>query len=85
MRHKTRLIRFGRFARRDSKRFDGRRKPETFNFSGFTHYCGTTLKGKFRVGRKTIRTRLTSKLREVKSVSSPTVFPAPTPCCVLSA
>jgi len=29
---KTRLIRFGRFAHRDSRRFDGRRKPETFNF-----------------------------------------------------
>lgn len=37
---KTRLIRFGRFARRDSKRFDGRSKPETFDFLGFTHYCG---------------------------------------------
>jgi len=37
---KTRLIRFGRFARRDSRRFDGKRKPETFNFLGFTHACG---------------------------------------------
>jgi hypothetical protein len=31
----TRLIRFGRFARRDSRRFDGKRKPETFNFLEF--------------------------------------------------
>src|SRR5664279_2999296 len=36
---KTRLIRFGRFAMRDAVRFDGRRKPETFDFLGFTHFC----------------------------------------------
>ena len=36
---KTRLIRFGRFAARDCKSFEGRNKPETFNFLGFTHYC----------------------------------------------
>lgn len=34
---KTRLIRFGRFARQDSKRIDGRSKPATFTFLGFTH------------------------------------------------
>jgi group II intron reverse transcriptase/maturase len=64
---KTRLLRFGRFARRDCRRFDGRRKPETFPFLGFTHYCAETLNGTFRVGRKTIPTRLTSKLHEVKA------------------
>ncbi len=64
---KTRLIRFGRFARRDCKRFDGRGKPETFNFLGFTHYCGVNLKGKFMVGRLTQRKRLTAKLHEVKA------------------
>lgn len=36
---KTRLIRFGRYAKRDAVRYDGRRKPETFNFLGFTHQC----------------------------------------------
>ena len=64
---KTRLIRFGRFARRDCQRFDGKRKPETFDFLGFTHYCGLTREQKFLVGRKTMRVRLTSKLREVKT------------------
>jgi group II intron reverse transcriptase/maturase len=64
---KTRLIRFGRFACRDCKRFDGRRKPETFNFLGFTHYCGINRKGKFMVSRKTMRKRLTLKLRDVKT------------------
>ena len=64
---KTRLIRFGRFATEDCKRKDGRRKPETFNFLGFTHYCGESRDGKFRVKRKTMRKRFTAKLREVKS------------------
>lgn len=63
---KTRLIRFGRFARRDAVRFDGRRKPETFNFLGFTHHCGMSRNGKFMVGRTTMSKRLTAKLKEVK-------------------
>jgi RNA-directed DNA polymerase len=64
---KTRLIRFGRFARQDARRFDGRRKPETFNFLGFTHHCGATREGKFRVCRITTKKRFTAKLREVKA------------------
>jgi len=64
---KTRLIRFGRFARQDAQRHDGRRKPETFNFLGFTHHCGATRNGKFRVCRITMRKRFTAKLHEVKA------------------
>lgn len=64
---KTRLIRFGRFARRDSRRFDGRRKPETFDFLGFTHFCALTRGGKFRVGRITMKKRMTAKLHEIKA------------------
>jgi group II intron reverse transcriptase/maturase len=64
---KTRLIRFGRFARRDSRRFDGRRKPETFNFLGFTHHCGVTRNGKFLVCRTTMKKRLAAKLQVVKA------------------
>ncbi|MFC1643309.1 hypothetical protein ACFL5O_11610 [Myxococcota bacterium] len=64
---KTRLIRFGRFARRDCKWIDGKKKPETFNFLGFTHYCGVNRNAKFLVGRKTRRDSLTSKLHEVKT------------------
>ena len=43
---KTRLIEFGRFAvgNRDSR---GLGKPETFDFLGFTHICGTTRNGRF--------------------------------------
>jgi RNA-directed DNA polymerase len=63
---KTRLIRFGRYARRDCSRFDGRRKPETFDFLGFTHVCSRNKSGKFMVKRRTMKKRLTAKLREVK-------------------
>ena len=63
---KTRLIRFGRFARRDSRRFDGRSKPETFDYLGFTHHCGVTRSGKFLVCRTTMKTRLRARLRAVK-------------------
>ena len=57
---KTRLIQFGRFAAEDRKR-DGAGKPETFDFLGFTHICGTTWKnGKFTVKRKTVGKRMRS-------------------------
>jgi group II intron reverse transcriptase/maturase len=36
---KTRLIEFGRFAARD-REARGQGRPETFQFLGFTHYCG---------------------------------------------
>ena len=64
---KTRLIRFGRFARRDARRFDGRRKPETFDFLGFTHHCGVNRNGKFMVCRITMKKRLTAKLHAIKA------------------
>ncbi len=63
---KTRLIEFGRFAAADREQ-RGEDKPETFNFLGFTHICGKNQKtGTFSVDRKTIRKRLSAKLKEVK-------------------
>lgn len=64
---KTQLIRFGRFAKRDARLMDGQSKPKTFNFLGMTHICGQTKAGKFIVHRKTIRKRLTEKLKSVKA------------------
>src|SRR4029077_9000723 len=61
---KTRLIEFGRFAKQD-RQARGEGKPETFNFLGFTHQCGTNLKGKFTVLRKTMRERMLKKLKAV--------------------
>ena len=54
---KTRLIEFGRFAR-DNRRRAGVGKPQTFDFLGFTHCCGTSRKGKFMVLRLTSGKRL---------------------------
>ena len=62
---KTRLIEFGRFAaQRRAKAGLGR--PETFNFLGFTHYCGTTRRGRFMVKRKTQAKRMVRKLKELR-------------------
>jgi group II intron reverse transcriptase/maturase len=62
---KTRLIEFGRYAA-DNRTRDGAGKPETFNFLGFTHICGTIHKsGKFTVKRKTVGKRMTAKLQTI--------------------
>jgi group II intron reverse transcriptase/maturase len=63
---KTRLIRFGHDARSDSRRIDGKRKPETFDFLGFTHRCGVTRKGAFQVWRTTTKKRFRARLRAIK-------------------
>lgn len=62
---KTRLIEFGRFAAA-ARRRRGNGGPETFDFLGFTHYCGKTRRGRFIVQRKTQRQRVTRKLRELR-------------------
>jgi len=64
---KTRLIEFGRYAAERRKK-RGQGKPETFNFLGFTHICGTSQKaGYFVVQRKTIGKRMAAKLKEIKA------------------
>ena len=62
---KTRLLEFGRLAAEDRKR-NGRGKPESFDFLGFTHVCGKTRKGRFAVLRRTSRKRVRRKLGEIK-------------------
>jgi RNA-directed DNA polymerase len=62
---KTRLLEFGRHAA-DNRKRRGEGKPETFDFLGLTHICGTTQKGRFAVIRHTVRKRWMTKLREVK-------------------
>ena len=62
---KTRVIRFGRFAREDSHK-DGRDKPEIFDFLGFTHFCGRTRYGKFKVGRRTSKKKRKAKYAEIR-------------------
>ena len=63
---KTRLIEFGRYAaERRSRR--GEDKPETFDFLGFAHYCGTTRKGAFIIQRKSIAKRMRATLQRIKA------------------
>ena len=66
---KTKLVEFGRFAARDSKRHG--RKLETVTFLGFTHYCTRNRAGNFQVGRKTEKARVArclARLTEVMAI-----------------
>lgn len=62
---KTKIIPFGRFASEQYKK-NGLRKPDTFDFLGFTHYCSKSQNGKFRVKRKTSAKKMRTKLKECK-------------------
>jgi len=62
---KTRLIEFGRLPAL-TRRQRGVRRPETFAFLGFIHYCGWTRDGRFIVKHKTQGKRLTRKLKAVR-------------------
>lgn len=62
---KSKIIEFGRFANENSQK-NGKR-PGTFDFLGFTHYCGKSKMGHFRVKRKTSKKKMRSKLTEFKT------------------
>ena len=62
---KTRLVEFGRFAARN-RQAAGLRRPETFDFLGFTHYCSETRGGRFTVKRKTQAKRMVRKLKALR-------------------
>ena len=64
---KTRLIEFGRHATENWKE-QGERRPETFDFLGFTHYCGKTRKGRFGLGRKPTAKRMARTLKRAGEV-----------------
>ena len=64
-RSKSRLIEFGRYAKERRKR-KGKGKPETFDFLGYTFYCGESRKGKFVVKAKTSGKKFRMKLKELK-------------------
>ncbi|MDR7235956.1 group II intron reverse transcriptase/maturase [Neobacillus drentensis] len=62
---KTKIIPFGRFAEINANQ-KGRSKPDTFDFLGFTHYCGKSKHGNFRVKRKSSSKKVRGKLKETK-------------------
>lgn len=63
---KTRVIRFGRYARKDCER-DGRKRPETFDFLGFTHIAGEARQGGFQLQRRTSRKKRAAKMLTLRA------------------
>jgi RNA-directed DNA polymerase len=62
---KTRLIEFGSYAAERRHR-RGMRRPETFNFLGFTHSCGEARSGRYLLMRQTIAKRMRARIGELK-------------------
>jgi len=62
---KSRMFSFGNFEKGNAKTQN--RRANTFDFLGFTHYCGTSRNGNFKVGRKTSRKKYTAKCKELNT------------------
>lgn len=62
---KTRRISFGRYEEQNAER--QKRRANTFDFLGFTHYCGKSRKGKFMVGRKTSGAKFRKKCKAMNA------------------
>jgi len=58
---KSRIIEFGRYVWQKAQK-EGK-KVQTFDFLGFTHYCDKTRRGKFKLGRKTARSKFIQKIK----------------------
>lgn len=59
--NKSRIIEFGRYVWQRAQYTN--KGIATFNFLGFTHYCDKTLRGGFKLGRKTSRVKFTQKAK----------------------
>jgi group II intron reverse transcriptase/maturase len=64
---KTKLVEFGRFAQGHAAKRN-RTRPETIYFLGFTLYCTRNLKGNFKVGLRTEKSRLKRSLLHLKDL-----------------
>ena len=62
---KTKIIEFGKHAEEQGEK-KGTGTPETFDFLGFTHYCGKSKHGKFRVKRKTSKKKYRASMLKLK-------------------
>lgn len=63
---KTRILEFGRFAIERRARH-GQRRPETFDFLGFTHICGMRRESRtFIVRRFTVAKRMAATLKAIR-------------------
>jgi len=61
---KTRTIQFGKYAEERVKE-KGQKRPETFDFLGFTHYCSKAWNGYFVVKVKTSAKKYRAKLKAI--------------------
>lgn len=59
---KTSIKEFGRFATENQSK-KGKKKPETFDFLGFTHYNSKTRDGRYKLGAKTSRKKLSKAIQ----------------------
>jgi len=64
-RTKRRNFSFGRFERMNAR--TQKCRAHTFDFLGFTHYCGISRRGNFKVTRKTSRKKYTAKCEELNA------------------
>ncbi|AGK96629.1 group II intron reverse transcriptase/maturase [Clostridium pasteurianum] len=62
---KSRLLEFGKFAE-ENRKARGEGKPETFDFLGFTFYCGRSRRGYPCVMLQTSRKKFRQKLKDTK-------------------
>ena len=60
---KTRVISFGRYERENAHK--QKRKANTFDFLGLTHYCALSRCGKHIIGRRTAAKRFRKKVKEM--------------------
>lgn len=58
-------ISFGRFEIQNAKKQN--RRPNTFYFLGFTHYCDKSRRGNFKLSRKTDRKKFSAKCKEMSA------------------
>jgi hypothetical protein len=58
---KSRNISFGRYERQNAERQN--RRPNTFDYLGFTHFCDLSRRGKFKIGRRTSRKKFAAKCK----------------------
>ena len=63
----TKWVAFGRFAQRDAQQ-TSRKRPETLYFLGFTLYCTRNLKGRFKLGMRTEKSRLRRSLMSLQDL-----------------
>jgi len=62
---KSQTISFGKYEQQNAK--NQKRRANTFDFLGFTHFCDKTRNGKFKVGRKTSRKKFRAKMKTMNN------------------